>query len=84
MSDGREEGPDRAPFPAEMGRFLGQGLAWALSTLLFLFLGWAVDEWLGTLPVFTIVGVLVGAGAGFYHLYYRVIVQPRERDERDG
>ncbi len=64
------------------GQYLGYGLQWALSTVLFFFLGWLVDGWLGTKPLFTILGAFVGAGAGFYSLYYHLVVQPREREER--
>jgi hypothetical protein len=41
-------------------------MTWALSTLLFLWLGVKVDGWLGTRPAATLVGAFVGAGAGLY------------------
>jgi F0F1-type ATP synthase assembly protein I len=73
------EKPKRPPV-ADAAPFLGHGLAWALSTALFLFLGWLLDGWLGTMPLFTILGAFVGAGAGFYSLYHHLVVRPRERD----
>jgi len=60
-------------------QFLGYGLTWTMSTGLFLVAGWAVDRWLGTMPVFLIVGAFVGAGAGFYSLYYHMVIEPRRR-----
>lgn len=75
----RNEGSKRPPIN-DMAPFLGHGLAWALSTALFLFLGWLLDGWIGTLPLFTILGAFVGAGAGFYSLYHQLVVRPRERD----
>lgn len=66
----------------EAGRYLGHGLTWALSTGLFLFLGWLVDRWLGTMPLFLILGAFVGAGAGFYNMYYHLVIEPRERARR--
>jgi F0F1-type ATP synthase assembly protein I len=57
---------NRPSLPAELGRYLGAGLTWTLSTLLFLWVGWRVDAWLGTRPVATLVGAFVGAGAGLY------------------
>ncbi len=66
------------------GQFLGYGLQWALATVLFLFLGWLADGWLGTKPLLTIIGAFVGAGAGFYSLYYHVVVEPRRRDGEKG
>lgn len=65
------------------GQFLGYGLQWALATVLFLFLGWLADGWLGTKPLLTIVGAFVGAGAGFYSLYHHLVVEPRRRDARE-
>ncbi|MGH7476927.1 MAG: AtpZ/AtpI family protein [Longimicrobiales bacterium] len=67
---------------ADAGRYLGLGLSLALSVLLFLLGGWAVDRWLGTMPLFLIIGAFVGAGAGFYSLYYHLVVEPRERERR--
>lgn len=66
---------------ADLGRYAGLGMTWALSTGLFLLGGWAVDRWLGTMPLFLIIGAFVGAGAGFYSLYYHAIVEPRQRRE---
>lgn len=63
------------------GQFLGYGMQWALATVLFLFLGWMADGWLGTKPLLTIVGAFVGAGAGFYSLYRHLVVEPRRRDD---
>jgi F0F1-type ATP synthase assembly protein I len=65
------------------GQYMGYGLQWALATLLFLFLGWWADGWLGTKPLLTIIGAFVGAGAGFYSLYYHVVVEPRRRREEE-
>lgn len=64
---------------AEAARYLGFGMQWALSTGLFLVLGWVVDRWLGTLPLFLIIGAFLGAGAGFWSLYYHMVIEPRER-----
>ena len=58
---------------------LGYGLTFALSTALFLFLGWLADGRLGTMPLFLILGAFVGAGAGFYSLYYHLVVEPKRR-----
>jgi F0F1-type ATP synthase assembly protein I len=68
---------------AEAGRYLGHGLTWVLSTLLFLYVGWRVDGWLGTVPLFTILGAFVGAGAGFYNLYRQLTkLAARRRDDQ--
>jgi len=62
----------------EVARFSGHGLNLALSTGLFLLLGWWADGKLGTRPVLTVVGALVGAAAGFYSLLRHLLFEPRE------
>jgi F0F1-type ATP synthase assembly protein I len=42
----------------------------ALSILLFFGIGWLLDRWLGTAPLFMIVGFLVGAVGNFFRLWY--------------
>ena len=60
------EQQNRPSFAAEGSKYLGVGLTWALSTALFLYLGTAVDERLGTAPWLSLVGAFVGAAAGFW------------------
>lgn len=84
-------GPSAA---ADVSKYLGVGLTWALSTILFLFVGRAADRWLGTEPILTLIGAFVGAGAGFYYMVHHLVVEPRRREaerkadresrERDG
>lgn len=66
---------------AAAGQYMGYGLSWALSTLLFLLGGWWLDGKVGTTPLFMILGAFVGASAGFYSLYHHIVVEPRDRDE---
>ena len=67
--------------PAGAGtRFLGIGLVWVGSTVLFLWLGSLVDRWVGTDQVFTMVGAGVGIVAGFYYVY-RQVAQSNQSDE---
>jgi F0F1-type ATP synthase assembly protein I len=84
VAEERPSPPDPEPGPPSLaqaaGQYLGYGLQWALATVFFLFLGWFVDGWIGTKPLFTIVGAFVGAGAGFYSLYYHLVVEPRRQD----
>ncbi len=63
------------------GHYMGFGLSWALSTLLFLMGGWWLDGKLGTMPLFLILGAFVGGGAGFYSLYRHIILDFQEPDE---
>lgn len=63
------------------GQYLGYGMTWALSVLLFLAVGGWLDARLGTTPVLMIVGAFVGGGAGFYSLYYHLVIEPRQRED---
>ncbi len=63
------------------GAYMGYGLTWALSVLLFLGVGAWLDSKLGTSPILLVLGAFVGAGAGSYSLYYHVIIEPRHRED---
>lgn len=62
------------------GQFMGHGLTWALAVLLFLGVGAWLDSKLGTTPFLLIIGAFVGGGAGFYNLYYHIVIEPRQRE----
>jgi ATP synthase protein I len=66
----------------QVAEFAGVGLQFAGAIVLFLFLGRWADEQLGTAPWLLLIGVFVGAGAGFYSLYRQLVIAPREREER--
>jgi F0F1-type ATP synthase assembly protein I len=73
--------PDSAA--AQASRYLGIGLTMALATGLFLWLGTVVDRWLRSEPWFTLIGTFVGAAAGFWYMYYHLVVEPQRRDGED-
>jgi hypothetical protein len=73
----------KPPQQVDISKYLGFGLTWALSTLLFLYLGTLADKWLGTEPVLTFVGAFVGAAAGFYYMYLNLVILPRKKDRED-
>lgn len=81
--EGMEEGGPGTLWAAA-GQYLGYGLTWALSTLLFMMGGWWIDGKLGTTPLLTILGAFVGAGAGFYSLYHHITVAAGEPNQEDG
>ncbi len=64
-----------------VARYSGHGLTLALAMGFFLFLGWIADGRLGTTPLLTVLGALVGAGAGFYHMLQHIVLRPRAREE---
>jgi hypothetical protein len=73
-------GPPDSPL-AHLAQHSGHGLTIALSTGLFLLAGWWVDGKLGTRPLFTIAGALLGAAAGFYSLLQHMLFLPRQREQ---
>lgn len=77
MSDERPNAARAGEMSRVSGQYMGHGMTLALATLLFLLIGWWLDTKLGTGPVLLILGAFVGAGAGFYRLYYYVVIQSR-------
>lgn len=58
--------------PSPGTKYLGVGLTWIGSTVLFLLLGAAADRRFGTKPWLTLVGMVIGIGAGFYSLLRQI------------
>lgn len=82
---------DRGDFPLNKGgfatgpaaQFMGLGLQFVLSLLLFLYLGQWVDRKLGTSPWFMILGVFTGATAAFYSMYRKLKAEERRAEAQD-
>lgn len=77
-----------APEPDDNAESRGFGAGYALvaagfqlafAVLLFLGAGILVDRWLHTKPIFTLVGVVVGLGAGMYAFILRVLAESPKR-----
>lgn len=82
MREGDEEAPDPESPLVSLARYSGHGLTLALATVLFLLLGWWADGRLGTAPLLTLAGALVGAAAGFYSMLQHLIFFPRAEEAR--
>lgn len=67
-----------APTPAS---FAGAGAQFVLSILLFLYIGKWLDGRFGTAPWLLMIGVFVGAAAGFYSFYRRIMAASRDRGD---
>ncbi len=75
---------DRGDFRSGPGaQFMGLGLQFVLSLLLFLYIGKWVDARLGTSPWFLILGVFIGASAAFYSMYRNLMAAQRRQEEQD-
>lgn len=81
MTEDQKESEQRREMLRVSGQFMGHGLTWALAVLLFMGLGAWLDSKLGTSPFLLILGAFVGGAAGFYSLYYHIVIEPRERDK---
>jgi hypothetical protein len=79
---GRPKGRDAAT-PPSGAEFAGAGLQFALTLILFSFLGIWLDKRLSSSPWFVLICVFVGAGAGFYSIY-RKLMGPTRRDASGG
>jgi ATP synthase protein I len=82
-----------APDPDENAQSRGFGAGYAivaagfqlaLAILLFLGAGFLLDRWLHTRPIFTVIGVLVGLGAGMYVFILRVLAESPKRKAKGG
>lgn len=80
-SKGREEETDEPPM-VTLARFSGFGMTLALATAVFLFLGRWADGKLGTAPWLTLLGAMVGAAGGFYHILQHLVFFPQEEERR--
>jgi F0F1-type ATP synthase assembly protein I len=96
MSGKTTGGPTNAP-PGKKGggeatsvsEFAGVGLQFAVSILVFLYLGQWLDRKLGTAPWLLIIGVFLGAGASFYSMYRKLMAahareEAARKAKRDG
>ena len=65
------------------GKYAGIGLQFALSIVLFLYLGQWVDRKLGTDGIFMLLGVMVGFGAAFFTIYRSLMADQRREEEAE-
>ena len=60
--------------------YAGAGLQFALAIVVFMFAGLWLDRKLGTSPWLLILFVFVGAAAGFYSIYRKLMTAQRRAD----
>ncbi len=65
---------------AKAGALAGLGLQFAVSILLFLYAGQWLDRKLNTTPLCLVIGTFLGAAAGFYSIYRRLMDEQRRDD----
>lgn len=68
---------------AQASQYAGAGIQLAVSIFLCLLGGNWLDQQWGTSPLFLILGVFLGGGAGFYNLYRILTGAERRKREED-
>lgn len=72
--------PRRPSAAPSGGDYAGAGFQLAVTLVVFMFFGIWLDKRLGSSPWFVIICVFVGAAAGFYSLY-RKLMSPSNRTD---
>ncbi len=67
---------------AEAGRFAGYGLSWFLTMLLLGWGGLALDRRLETIPLFLVLGILLGFASGLITIYARAVATPSGQTQK--
>lgn len=67
-----------------LGCYLDLGLQFAIAVGLGVGLGYVLDSKFNTLPLFLILGLLLGGSAGFLNLYRAVYPKRSNKDEKYG
>jgi ATP synthase protein I len=80
-----------APKDDNVGREMGEGykyvslgLTFAFGIVVFLGLGFALDRWLGTTPIFILIGTFLGTVLSFLTVYRRLEAEAKQRREQKG
>ena len=76
----QEQGQNVRSWMASVGPFLTLGLQLAVSVVAMFFLGRWLDQKFGTEPWLMIVGLALGATAGFINFFKTVITLGKEQD----
>ena len=63
-------------------RYLGLGLQFAGGIVFFSLGGVALDRWLGLMPLFTIVGTLLGGALSFVNVYIKLQAEMDAEERR--
>lgn len=78
MSD--EFGPDDVRDFSALGAAQGLGCSIVASLIIFIVGGIFLDKYLDTIPIFTLIGVVIGLVAAGYQLYELTLINRKDRE----
>ncbi len=73
-------GPEDVKDFRALGAVSGLGCSIVASLVIFIVGGIFLDQFLGTTPILTLVGVVVGLAAAGYQLYELTLINRKDRD----
>ena len=65
-------------------KYVSLGLTFAGGIVVFLFVGFWLDRWLGTTPIFILIGTFLGTVLSFLTVYRKLEEEARQRREQKG
>ena len=80
-------GPKDGNVGREMGegyKYVSLGLTFAFGIVLFLGVGYVLDRWLSTTPIFILIGTFLGTVLSFLTVYRKLEAEARQRREQKG
>ena len=79
----QQDEPSGVATAKQFARYAHVGMMFPVSILLGFFGGYLLDRWLGTIPLFAIVGLALGVAAAIRNLLQTVAANPPESDDDD-
>jgi len=75
-------GPDKGM--AQGQKYFAVGLRFAGGVVAFTLGGYALDRWLGTIPLFTLVGTVGGSVLSYISVYRQLVLDSRDANRDAG
>jgi F0F1-type ATP synthase assembly protein I len=66
----------------EGSRYLGVALRFGFGVVIFVLAGYGLDRWTGLLPLFTVVGTILGSVLSFVSVYREISADPANQPRR--
>lgn len=70
--------------PEQLRRYGNLGLEMAASVVIGTLAGYGLDRWLGTTPLFFLIGFVFGAAAGILSIIRLAVSEEKKREKKKG